>query len=160
VPRTTPVCVAADGAGERPVRYERFRDPEIEDFHPSRVRQRNVLRLQVAMDDASRMGCRERIRDLTGDPQGIANGEQLTAQPIRERSPFDQLEDQILVRTRAASHAVHAITAIPPNNRIATIQFIRFLWLRVCADISCSWRDLNTAGFGGQYDCRTLDSRR
>jgi hypothetical protein len=69
------------------------------------VRDRNVRRLQIAMDDPLFVCGIERVRNLPCDLQGFAPRHRAGAQTIRQRLPFDQLEDERV-------HAVAVLEAV------------------------------------------------
>ena len=66
------------------------RDAEVGDERAAVVEQ-DVLRLDVAVDDAVPMGVVERARDLGGDPDGLADRQLLLAgHPVAERDALDE----------------------------------------------------------------------
>ena len=65
------VDTAQRRAGHRQLRLaEGARDAEVGDLDPAAARQQHVRRLDVAVDDAARMRCVERLVDLLGDARG------------------------------------------------------------------------------------------
>jgi hypothetical protein len=86
-------CQARVGASVvRPV--ERFREAEIEHLHLTVVGQLDVRRLEIAMHDAARMRCFERLRDLPRHGNGVANRQPAAPQPLRERRTCDILQHE------------------------------------------------------------------
>lgn len=76
----------------------RQRDPrqaEVEDLHPVIAGQKEVLRLQVSVDDALGVRGGEPIRDRRADLDGLAPGDRSLLQPIAKRFAFQQFHDRI-----------------------------------------------------------------
>ena len=54
-----------------PVGRGEFRDPEIEDLEPSLMRHKEVLRLEIAVDDALVVGGAQSLRELETVVDGL-----------------------------------------------------------------------------------------
>ncbi len=68
-------------------------EAEVEELR-SGLRQHDVPRLQISMDDAGTMGFVERVCDLHGVPQREVEGKCASAESIRERLAFQIPHDQ------------------------------------------------------------------
>ena len=74
------------------------RDPgqaEVEDFHPAVGRQEEVLRLDVAVDDALGVGGGEPFRDRRADGDRLPPRQRPPGQTLAERLAFQQFHDGI-----------------------------------------------------------------
>ena len=104
VPSSTPSTVGAIIVGElvssfRPRRSPApgFREPEVEHLHDAVRRERDVRRLQIAVDDAALVRRIERVRDLPRDRQRFVEPDALGPLPfelLRQRLSLDQLQHQ------------------------------------------------------------------
>ena len=88
---------ADDGAREREARQvRRVADAEVADLHAAVARPHDVLRLDVAVDDAFRMGDREAGEGLPGDVKGDLPGEPAGLPPKRvQLAAVDELHDDV-----------------------------------------------------------------
>ncbi len=68
-----------------------FGHTEVQDFHASIASEKQVLRLQVAMDDAAVVRRGESLRDLHSVVDGLAFRKGAAPQPLAERLSFEQL---------------------------------------------------------------------
>ncbi len=85
VPTAIPVSVSLLAAG----RADRPGDAEV-GHHGVAALQQDVLRLDVAVNDAVAVGVAQRVGYLTGDLQRVVDGELfLAVQPIAQRFAFD-----------------------------------------------------------------------
>src|SRR5687767_5330762 len=71
------------------------REPEVEDLHEPLAGHEEVLRLQVAMDDAPTVGGREAARDLLRMAEGAADREPLAPHELAEAVAFEKLGDEV-----------------------------------------------------------------
>jgi hypothetical protein len=78
-----------DGAARRP-----RRKPEVEDFRAASRRDDDRAGLEVAMDDACRVGVGESIRELRREIDGAAGIERPAGDDAREAFARDELEYQ------------------------------------------------------------------
>jgi hypothetical protein len=72
-------------------------EAEIEDFHSAIFRQHNVLRLEIAMDEARGVRGRQAIGDLGGDVDESAHGEWPASQQRTQRSAIDDFATDVLL---------------------------------------------------------------
>ena len=75
----------------RPFRRGELGEPEVEDLHVAVRAHHDVVRLDVAMDEAARMRGRERTGDLDADVDGLARRQRPPLQPLAERLALDEL---------------------------------------------------------------------
>ena len=80
--------------GWRRVVGQRFRQPEVEHLDGAVRPDLDVGGLQIAMDDPLLVRRFERVGDLPGDRQRFVERERAACDPVGERRPLDQLEDQ------------------------------------------------------------------
>jgi hypothetical protein len=69
--------------------------PEVEDLDLPVGRQEQVLRLQVPMDDPSRVGRRQAPADLHPVLGCLSHGDRPALQPLLQRLPVEQLEHDV-----------------------------------------------------------------
>ena len=69
-------------------------DPEIQHLDGAVVRNHDVVRLDVAVDDPARLGLLERSRDLTADSKRLGRPQRSGANEIAQRAPFHQLHHE------------------------------------------------------------------
>ena len=68
-----------------------FGEAEVEHLRLSALRHKNIGGLDVAMDDAFRVGGFERVGDLNSQVEHLIEGEWLFGDPVFQRLPFKQL---------------------------------------------------------------------
>jgi hypothetical protein len=78
------------------VQLDRAGEAEVEHLDRAGRGDLDVLWLEVAVDDAHRMGRDQGGSDLLRDPQALGPGQVLT-HPVSQRIPAHQLEDEALV---------------------------------------------------------------
>ena len=69
--------------------------PKSSSFTPD-LREHDVGRLQVAVDDALAVRGRERVGDLAAEPKDLAERQRAASEPLRERLTLEQFQDEIL----------------------------------------------------------------
>jgi hypothetical protein len=67
-------------------------EPEVEDLHDALRRDLDVGGLEIPVDDAFLVSGVERVGDLPGNRERVANGKRPSGHAIRERVPLDELE--------------------------------------------------------------------
>ena len=107
------------------VRFAVSRDAEIALATPKSVtvadagREQNVVRLDVAMDDAAAVRVDERARDVLEDAHRFAHGERAARQSRAQRLALDERHDEERQRRRAlaarSAPARCADAAAPPR---------------------------------------------
>jgi hypothetical protein len=70
---------------------------EVEDLHHIRLRHHHVRRLEVAMNDAARVGMRDGIGDLQTVAEDVCKREAAGGNQLIERSALDQLQGDVCV---------------------------------------------------------------
>ena len=98
VPRINPASVPCM-VTRREIRRGRiashcFGQPEVEDFYVAARRDFHVRRLQIAVHDAPLMSRFERVGDLAGDLERLANPKWPLRNPIGECQALDHLHDE------------------------------------------------------------------
>ena len=84
------------------------RDAEVGDLDAAVLQDHDIVRLDIAMDNAAAVGVLERLGDLHGEMQRLAPVEAaLLLQILLERDALDQLHDDI-VHVAGAGHVVNA----------------------------------------------------
>ncbi|GAC1599523.1 MAG: hypothetical protein NVS4B10_10770 [Myxococcales bacterium] len=92
---------ADDGSSERGGRFRRRAlddqpgDPEVEDLESAVGGDEEILRLEIAMNDARVMGRGETLGELGGQIERLAQRQRLSEQHLAERLPLEQLEDEV-----------------------------------------------------------------
>ena len=86
---------------------EKFGQSKIQNLHLAMFRHHHVAGLYISMNDAARMRCGQRIRDLNCDPQCALQLERPTIDQLAHITTFDVLHGDI----------VHAISFIQIKNR-------------------------------------------
>ena len=70
-----------------------FRQPKIQQLRAC-LRQHDVARLQISVDDTLSMGLVEGRGDFNGNPQKLLSGQRALLQPLRQRLSFQVLHHQ------------------------------------------------------------------
>jgi hypothetical protein len=70
-------------------------EAEIEQLHASLARDEDVLRFQVAVDDAFLVGCGQPLGHLHGELDRLACGKRAVLEPLAQRLPFEELHDGV-----------------------------------------------------------------
>ena len=107
------------------------RQAEVEDLDEAAVRQKDVVRLEVAMHDAAVVRGREAFRDLERVLDGLARRNRGRREPRPKRLPLEKLHDGVDgaavladvvdgedVRVRERRHRLHF--AVEPGDRVRT----------------------------------------
>ncbi len=68
-----------------------FGEAEIKDLRVAALRQEDVVRLQVAVNDAGRMSRRERLGDLRRDPECLLERQRPLGERLPQRLPLEIL---------------------------------------------------------------------
>ena len=82
--------------------FGELRDAKVQDLGHTASGQEDVVRLQVAMDQAGRVRACETARDLHADPQHVVHRHRAAFDAGAQRFSFEQLGDEIRVFRRAA----------------------------------------------------------
>ena len=90
--------------------FSQLRETEVEHLDDAVTPEHDVVRLEIAMDDASCMGGGHRACDLQGDPQGLLEGKwgsraSGSRQPLLERLAIDEFEQQKLHGSQSPASA-------------------------------------------------------
>ena len=89
-----------------------LRDAEVGDDGVAALEQ-DVLRLDVAVDDAVGVGVAQRVGDLAGDLERVVDGELLFAvEPVAEGLALDEGHDVERVKSWAES----SVSRLPPES--------------------------------------------
>ena len=83
------------GGARAPFRTHQLGEPEVEDLDPTVAADEEVLRLDVAMDDALLVRGGQTACDLHGVVQRLARRQSGAAQDRAKRRPLQQLRDQV-----------------------------------------------------------------
>ncbi len=111
-------------AGHRQLRFaEGARDAEIGHLDPAAAGQQHVGRLDVAVDDAARMRCVERLVDLLGDARGRNRLERpVLADDGGEVTAVDQLhDDERVARLHAVVEDIDHVGVIERRGRLGLL---------------------------------------
>ena len=76
-------------------RPAQLRDPEVEDLHQTVLGEEQVLRLQVAMDDAFLVGGAQAPGDLDRGPPATAHAQGARGHAVAEGLALQQLRDDV-----------------------------------------------------------------
>jgi hypothetical protein len=74
--------------------FDELREPEVEDLRPAILVDKDVLRLQIAVDDAQIVGRLKPARDLGADVQRLRERHGACAKQLSQRRSAEQLGDQ------------------------------------------------------------------
>ena len=88
-------------------RVERLGQAKVQEPHPAVRRDLDVGRLQIAMDDAPRVGSLESNRDVARDSNGVSNSHRAGGQRLGEGDPRHELHDEEL----QIAHPLQAVDA-------------------------------------------------
>ena len=75
-------------------RGHHFRDPEVRDLHAALAVQQDVLRLDVAVDDAAVVGVLERVADPRDDGERLARGQAFALEQLAQVHAIDELHQE------------------------------------------------------------------
>ena len=82
-------------AGHAHTLGHRLRQPEVQDLRHAVLREKNVLGLQVAMDDAEIVCGGQTVRYLHGDPQQRFHRDRTVRGQLAQRPPLDEFHGEI-----------------------------------------------------------------
>ena len=75
-------------------RLREFRQPEVQYLHRAIGQDLHICRFQIPVDDAPFVRRLERLRDLSGDWQGLVQRQRTFGNTVGQRRPFDEFQHE------------------------------------------------------------------
>jgi hypothetical protein len=72
------------------LRLRQLREAEVQNLGAPILVDKDVFRLDVAMNDPFFMGCRQRLRNLNTEINRLADGQRAGGEPLAQRLPFQK----------------------------------------------------------------------